>query len=421
MYNLNTFIIMKSFMNISKLAITTLVTASVFVACSKDDDPAEYTTQYTANTGNLKGAGNAVDLGLPSGTKWADRNVGASSESDNGILFIWGDVTGTKMASETSGYAATNPLSAQQLFDMYKAEQKVGYFYDTTSVYKVANALSEYNAELAGDSGLDSTKVEKFIESNIEHFIAKYANKGKLQGTLTIGDFVLVRTLATKYAEGQVVALDNRKGTFSKDKFAGIKNSDKVNISIDFIDSTEVKYYVASQGNKTSKAKGVDGIERETFNGADMTIPVDYLCGNANFDAATANWGSNWVMPTKEQMQELIDNCTWEFTGNGYKVTTKSKDPKVKGNSIFLPAAGFRSGSTWIGNGNAGYYASGAIYGAYHFPSMKEQSEESKGAVNSKDATPSMLIFQHGQFDNNIRIYNNLTSNYGLSVRPVAK
>jgi hypothetical protein len=252
---------------------------------------------------------------------------------------------------------------------MYKGEQKVGYLYDTTSVYKMDIASAVSKADEA------SLKLDSIYNS----YKGKY--KGRLDSVYTRGD-----------------------------NFAFVVRS---------IDSTAVRYYVASQGNKTSKAKGDDGIERETFAGADITAPVDYL--TADFDAATANWGSGWVMPTKEQMQELIDNCTWEFTGNGYKVTTKSKDPKVKGNSIFLPAAGFRSGSTWIGNGNAGYYASGAILGSYHFPSMEEQKDGSFGAINSKDATPNMLVFQHGQFDNSVQIYNNLTSNYGLSVRPVAK
>lgn len=39
-----------------------------------------------------------VDLGLPSGTKWAKMNVGASSEKDAGLYFAWG---------ETQGYAAS--------------------------------------------------------------------------------------------------------------------------------------------------------------------------------------------------------------------------------------------------------------------------------------------------------------------------
>ena len=35
----------------------------------------------------------AVDLGLPSGTLWADRNIGAVNEYDGGKLFQWGDPT----------------------------------------------------------------------------------------------------------------------------------------------------------------------------------------------------------------------------------------------------------------------------------------------------------------------------------------
>ena len=55
-------------------------------------------------------------------------------------------------------------------------------------------------------------------------------------------------------------------------------------------------------------------------------------------DAATFNWGSAWRMPTKEELQELVNNCTWIWTTqngvDGYKVTG------INENSIFLPAAG---------------------------------------------------------------------------------
>ena len=63
-------------------------------------------------------------------------------------------------------------------------------------------------------------------------------------------------------------------------------------------------------------------------------------------DAARVNWGGSWRMPTKAEQDELINrnNCTWTWTTqngvNGYKVTSKKN-----GNSIFLPAAGFRINS----------------------------------------------------------------------------
>ena len=46
--------------------------------------------------GNIVAPGDAqlVDLGLPSGTLWMDRNVGASSPEDAGLYFAWGETTG---------------------------------------------------------------------------------------------------------------------------------------------------------------------------------------------------------------------------------------------------------------------------------------------------------------------------------------
>jgi hypothetical protein len=37
---------------------------------------------------------NLVDLGLPSGTLWMDRNIGAKEITDNGLYFAWGETEG---------------------------------------------------------------------------------------------------------------------------------------------------------------------------------------------------------------------------------------------------------------------------------------------------------------------------------------
>ena len=76
--------------------------------------------------------------------------------------------------------------------------------------------------------------------------------------------------------------------------------------------------------------------------------------GNSNYDAARANWGGNWRMPTKAEMQELIDKCTWEWmTQNGVK---GCKVTGPNGNSIFLPAAGSRNGSSLYDAGSRSCY-----------------------------------------------------------------
>ncbi len=85
-----------------------------------------------------------------------------------------------------------------------------------------------------------------------------------------------------------------------------------------------------------------------------------YVGGNAprfDFD----QWTGGWHIPNNSQVDELIDNCTWTWITykgvNGYKVTGPN------GNSIFLPAAGWREGMS-LSNAN--------IVGQYYLYSQYE-------------------------------------------------
>ena len=73
------------------------------------------------------------------------------------------------------------------------------------------------------------------------------------------------------------------------------------------------------------------------------------------YDVAHEKWGDNWCMPTKDDIKELIDNCTTEWTMlkdvNGIKFTSK-----INGKSIFLPAAGNRWNFYLDYAGENGYY-----------------------------------------------------------------
>ena len=76
-------------------------------------------------------------------------------------------------------------------------------------------------------------------------------------------------------------------------------------------------------------------------------------------DVAHVKWGGSWRMPTKAEQDELRNNCTWTWTTqngvNGYKVTGSN------GNSIFLPAAGYRYGTGVYYRGGNGYYWSSSL------------------------------------------------------------
>ena len=49
-----------------------------------------------------------VDLGLPSGLKWATCNIGAASPEEYGLYFAWGETTGYTADDVTSGIRAFN-------------------------------------------------------------------------------------------------------------------------------------------------------------------------------------------------------------------------------------------------------------------------------------------------------------------------
>ena len=79
-------------------------------------------------------------------------------------------------------------------------------------------------------------------------------------------------------------------------------------------------------------------------------------------DAANANWGGYWRMPTNAEQDELSNTSytTWTWTTlngvKGCKVTSK-----INGNSIFLPAAGYRV-SYLNDAGSYGYYWGSLLY-----------------------------------------------------------
>ena len=114
-------------------------------------------------------------------------------------------------------------------------------------------------------------------------------------------------------------------------------------------------------------------------------------------DAATVNWGSGWQMPSLEQCAELFNSnyttTTWTTLNGKYgrKITSMSN-----GNSIFLPAAGYRSGPSLNYAGSYGLYWSRSLDTSYNICAY-------------------YLYFN----SSNIYTLNYVDRCYGQSVRPV--
>ena len=114
-------------------------------------------------------------------------------------------------------------------------------------------------------------------------------------------------------------------------------------------------------------------------------------------DVARQKWGGSWRMPTKDEFTELINNCTWTWTTlngvNGYRVTSKKFGYTDR--SIFLPAAGCRSGTSLDNAGSNGYYWSSSL-------------------VTGIPYNAWTLFFSSGRYSTSSNYRN-----YGRSVRPV--
>ena len=107
-------------------------------------------------------------------------------------------------------------------------------------------------------------------------------------------------------------------------------------------------------------------------------VQMDDISGNALYDVARSRWGGSWRLPTREEMEELVVKCRWEWSSqdshNGYQVTGPN------GASIFLPASGWCYGTTFGYAGEVGNYWASSPYstdGAFYlyFDSTKHGVE----------------------------------------------
>jgi hypothetical protein len=202
---------------------------------------------------------NMVDLGLPSGLLWADRNVGASAPEDFGTYFSWGETTG----------------------------------YNASTGYCTAAELCAYLQPLLGDQ-------MQLTPDNIDEFLSNIQIEGK---DLTVyGGDMAMSTEQFSYGFGN--------------------------------------YFDTTDGGTTFNKYATDKLR--------VLQPED--------DAATVNIGSEYRMPTREDFNELINNCTMtyfdinnkEFSASEVKngsITGRGNFKGIKftgsnGNSIFIPMAG---------------------------------------------------------------------------------
>ena len=217
----------------------------------------------------------------------------------------------------------------------------------------------------------------------------------KKDGTKVIHFYTEVDSIVT-YSEGIAVDLGLPSGTLWADRNIGADTQEGYGDYFAWGETSPKSTYNWStykycKGSYDTMTKYNNNSSCGTVDNKTVLEPSD--------DAATANWGNSWRMPTPEEQKELDQKCTWIWTTsngvNGYKVVGPN------GNSIFLPAAGCRYDSSVYDVGSRGFYWSASL----------DESE--------LDSSCAWGMYFHSDYHYSGNYFN--SRNYGHAVRAVAR
>ena len=364
-----------------------------------------------------------VDLGLPSGNLWAKCNLGASSPEAYGDYYAWGEVE-PKQEYTKSNHKWYKEGAPSQGFTKYNNEdgkltlededdaviQKLGNGWRTPTLADFRELTNQKyttieKTTLNGVAGYQITS--KKNKKSIFIPCAGFKNSEKPQ-TRFISDDEEVAVCMTNlrridnmvYNAWTFAFQNDRIGRYGKRRPDGIsirpvkgpgvpvpnncvdlglasgllwakcnmgatEPTDRGNYYAWGETSTKKKYY--SDNYKHFKIDG--GIKVLKYNEKDGKTVLDL-----NDDAARANIGAGYRIPTKEDWEELLDNCKWEAVTTTLPVIMDPSQTKViarwkvtgpSGNSIVLPmTSGFRGDGWGVQPDNDTYYTTANLYPA---------------------------------------------------------
>lgn len=114
---------------------------------------------------------------------------------------------------------------------------------------------------------------------------------------------------------------------------------------------------------ETETKKGYGWYNYEHCDGTDDTChDIGAEISGTKYDVAHVKWGGDWQLPTSKQIDELVKYCQHKVTTSKGVKGTLVTGPN--GNTIFLPCAGFMSGTKLYGPGKYGLYKSGTRCGS---------------------------------------------------------
>ena len=364
-----------------------------------------------------------VDLGLPSGNLWAKCNLGASAPEAYGDYYAWGEVE-PKQEYTKSNHKWYKEGAPSQGFTKYNNEdgkltlededdaviQKIGNGWRTPTLADFRELTNQKyttieKTTLNGVAGYQITS--KKNKKSIFIPFAGFKNSEKPQ-TRFISDDEEVAVCMTNlrridnmvYNAWTFAFQNDRIGRYGKRRPDGISirpvKGPGVPVPNDCVDlglasgllwakcnlgttePTELGDYYAWGETSTKKKYYSDNYKHFKIDGGIKVLKYNEKDGKTvldlNDDAARANIGAGYRIPTKEDWEELLEDCKWEavtttlseiIDPSQTKVIARWKVTGPSGNSIVLPmTSGFRGDGWGVQPDNDTYYTTANLYPA---------------------------------------------------------
>ena len=364
-----------------------------------------------------------VDLGLPSGNLWAKCNLGASSPEAYGDYYAWGEVE-PKQEYTKSNYKWYKEGAPSQGFTKYNNEdgkltlededdaviQKIGNGWRTPTLADFRELTNQKyttieKTTLNGVAGYQITS--KKNKKSIFIPCAGFKNSEKPQ-TRFISDDEEVAVCMTNLRRIDNMVYNAWTFAFQNDRIGryGKRRPDGISIrpvkgpgvpvpnncvdlgltsgllwakcNLGTTDPTKLGDYYAWGETSTKKKYYSDNYKHFKIDGGIKVLKYNEKDGKTvldlNDDAARANIGAGYRIPTKEDWEELLEDCKWEavtttlseiIDPSQTKVIARWKVTGPSGNSIVLPmTSGFRGDGWGVQPDNDTYYTTANLYPA---------------------------------------------------------
>ena len=363
--------------------------------------------------------GSAVDLGLS--VMWADVNVGASKPEEAGYFFTWGDVEPVSTARGWSNYRWSN--GSENTLRKYNTQSNRGPVDMRTTLLPEDDAATVYWqndwrmptkdevdelfkkckwewTELNGvagckvtgpngnhiflphmgcynSSGYDMKGVKGYywtssidpenpqnsyyLCTHADNDYADYNSQARTAGRSVRPVYQPNRDKVEAYRKNMSVGRPVDLGLSVKwaDMNVGASTPEEAGCFFTWGD-VEPLYGSAAHGwNNYHWSNGSENALRK-YNTQSNRGPVDQRTTLLpEDDAATVYWQGDWRMPTKEEVDELLEKCKWEWTEqNGVKGAIITGP---NGNHIFLPTTGCYNHLGFDMKGVKGYFWTSSI------------------------------------------------------------